>query len=293
MPQAQIAKKDKVEDVILEDGAAIVMENQETAESYYKEIVKQWNKSVDGILQMAKKLSVASGSLHKDEWALLQKQLNDNGVLSYANQKKMVALGQSKTLYPYYRECLKKNEKPALPNNWTTLYQLQQLNSDTFDLGIKSEIIGINTTSKDVNQLKDGSHERLPGNKGKKGGRGANGSADKLEGKIVSKVAVKVEDIKNEAEAKKINQELENAIQGVVETYGDKIEMSFVDVVGEWRAFQKKQQELEKKEQEKKEQKTQSLVKEFEGLSDDELASMSPAQLSQLKKLQTRLNALN
>ena len=207
--------EDSGDTIVAEGGSSLVMEHQNTADHYFTEIVGHWNRSVNSILEMGITLGKAHKDLDKDEWETLQQSIEDTNIADKKQQKLLMEMPKSVLLTSYYKDCVSKGNKPSLPCDWKSLYQITTLDKSTFDRGVLNGIICNTTSVGDVSKLKSGTHPNLPGYKKPE-------PKDKLEGKIVASVAVDFTKIETKDQA----EELEDAIQKAINKVS---QLGFVD----------------------------------------------------------------
>jgi len=97
---------------------------------YVKRITNAWQKAVDGILAVATLLKEAEDTLNPVE----QMDLNGELPFSLSTKDKLLSIaGDNRLNNPTYRK--------YLPPHWTTLYEMTQLDDQTFQAGISDGLI--------------------------------------------------------------------------------------------------------------------------------------------------------
>ena len=104
--------------LVQEDGSSIIMEHKPASvDSYFTKIVGHWNDSVHSIIKMSIELSNAYNAFGSSENKLkvLQTKLETSGIATKAQQKALIALANSESVFNYWKQCVQGKTKPSLP----------------------------------------------------------------------------------------------------------------------------------------------------------------------------------
>ena len=261
-----------------EDGiSSIVMEAENTADYFFPVLVEHWNDSVNSIIQMGIELSNANSKCSKDEFATLSKRLEGTGIASKKQQENLMAIPKSTMVLNYYKKCASEGNKPSLPNDWKVLHQVSLLSQADFDSGIRNDIIGATTTIGDINKLRAGTHLRLPNPKTVKSDK------EKLEGKIVARLAIDFDKI----ETKKQAQEIDNAIETAFNKLSGSYEFAANSTVSVGEMFAGEEQKIRDKKRrikERMEKKLKGVITTMNEIDPSIITTIDPALTSGLAK---------
>lgn len=261
-------------DVATEDGYKLVAEIENTADYYYGKIVEHWNNSVNSMIQMGVELADASAKCDEGEFATLQERLEKGSVCSKKQQEALMNLPKSKEIKGYYQKCISTGNKPSLPTDLRVLLAVSQLEKKDFDRGIRDGIIGSLTTIGDINKLKSGTHHLIPASERVK----IAPSKDKLEGKLVAKLALDFDKI----ETKKQAQEVDDAITSVMDKISSQYSNfdavnSVISITELYSANQEKAKEKIVRKKLSLEKKVKTLVSTMKDLDPSIITGIDPA----------------
>ena len=267
---------DAIDGILMEDGSKQLLEstswsdNPQTHDEFTATIIYYWNQSVNGILKIGTHLRAAKGLLDK-KFPDLQKSLENRG-LPTATQKKCMEISANEKVMGHFRGAIREGSSMVLPNEINTLYAISKLEPDQFDSGVNRGLINPDTTRKDLIELNPPKKK-----KGK--------DPVKLDGTLGARINVKVDGLKNAQHAKDLESAINTAIQGVVTQFKGVCFHEIKPISELWDTYKKKEQEKADREMKSAEKKIDKVTESLVGLSDEEIATLSP----ELQEFATRM----
>ena len=108
-----------VDTIVQEDGSMMMDYKPASVDGFFTEIVGHWNDSVHSIIKMSVSLDKAynafGGSAKKLK--VLQTKLETSGIATKAQQKALIALANSDSVYNYWSKCVSMFGTLSAPNS--------------------------------------------------------------------------------------------------------------------------------------------------------------------------------
>jgi hypothetical protein len=116
--------------------------SSEKVEGYKVQIVTNWNKSQECIIEVGRLLADAKKNLSKDEWKELENDLpfckrTANRLMSVGNDMRITS----------------GTHASKLPNSWATLYEISTMSEDEFDDAITTGVLTSKVQRKEVTKF--------------------------------------------------------------------------------------------------------------------------------------------